>query len=681
MTDACCGGPAGLASGPPARLRDVREIRAAALAGLGLGGGLAAALGGADALSVVCFVATLIVGGSTFVPQSLRALLRGRLSVGTLMTIAAAGAVALGDLGEAATLAFLFSISEALESYALARTRHGLRALLDLVPARATVLVEGGARMVDAAELRPGHRLLVRPGERVATDGVIRAGRSCLDFSAITGESVPVERGPGDEVYAAAINGRSAIEVEVTAGIDDNSLARIVRIVEEAQEHKGASQRLAERIARPLVPGVLVVSAVLAVAGALLGDPGVWLHRALVVLVAAAPCAFAISVPVTVVAAIGAATRSGVLIKGGAALEALGRIRTVALDKTGTLTENRPVVTRVACAPGVTSADVLSLAAALEARSEHPLAKAVLAAAGPPGPATGVEAVPGNGLVGQVAGRDVRIGRPGFVDAGDLGAAVARMQNGGATVMLVERDGTTVGAIAVRDELRAEAPAAVAALHRAGMATVMLTGDNRATAEALGRAAGVGEVHSELLPADKAAVVSRLMATSPTAMVGDGINDAPALATASIGIAMGAMGSDVAIETADVALMGDGLGHLPDTFAHARRAGRIMAQNLALSGAILVTLVPLAATGALRLAAVVAVHELAEVVVIANGVRAGRRRAFGPCPVTPAGVDPSPILAKADGPAACTDGCCEPEPAAALGPERRTQVTTEPGRA
>ncbi len=656
MTDACCGGGGEPATGPQSRLRDVGEIRAATVAGLGLGAGIAASVAGAGPLSVVCFVVALVVGGSTFVPQSMRGLLRGRLSVGTLMAIAAAGAVVLGELGEAATLAFLFSISEALESYALARTRHGLRALLELVPPQATVLFDGQARVVDASELRRGHRLLVRPGERVATDGVIRSGRSSLDFSAVTGESVPVERGPGDEVHAAAINGRSALEVEVTAGIENNSLARIVRIVEDAQEHKGASQRLAERIARPLVPGVLVVAAVLAVAGSLLGDPGVWLSRALVVLVAAAPCAFAISVPVTVVAAIGAATRSGVLIKGGAALEALGRIRIVALDKTGTLTENRAVVSEVACAPGFTSADVLALAAALEARSEHPLAQAVLAASGPPGPATDVEAVPGSGLVGRVAGSQVRLGRPGFVDARGLAAAVVRMQATGATVMLVARDEATVGAIAVRDDLRAEAPAAVSALHRAGMATVMLTGDNRATAEALGRAAGVGEIRSELLPADKAAVVSRLMAASPTAMVGDGINDAPALATATVGIAMGAVGSDVAIETADVALMGDDLGRLPDTFAHARRARRIMAQNLALSGAILVTLVPLAAFGALGLAAVVAIHELAEVVVIANGVRAGRGHAFRPSTnaLTPALTQVTPV------PAVCAEGCCGP---------------------
>ncbi|MGI8808796.1 MAG: heavy metal translocating P-type ATPase [Acidimicrobiales bacterium] len=680
MSDACCGGDSEATDNEaPARLRDVKEIQVSAMAGAALAVGLVAGSVGAQTLAAVCFAVTLVVGGSTFIPQAVRGLLRGRLGVGTLMAIAAAGAVVLGELGEAATLAFLFSISEALESYALARTRHGLRALLDLVPPQATVLVDGQASTAAATDLRPGDLLLVRPGERVATDGVIRSGRSALDFSAITGESVPVERGPGQEVYAAAINGRAALEVEVTAGIEDNSLAHIVAIVEEAQERKGVSQRLAERIATPLVPGILVVASAVAVAGSLLGDPGVWLLRALVVLVAAAPCAFAISVPVTVVAAIGAATRSGVLIKGGAALEALGGIRTVALDKTGTLTENRPRVTDVACAPGATQAGVLALAAALEARSEHPLAQAVLVAAGPPGPASEVEAVPGSGLMGVVGGRRVRLGRPGFVDAGGLGPAVDGMQAGGATVMLVEVDGTTVGAVAVRDELRREAPGVIAALHRAGMTTAMLTGDNRATAEALAAIAGVGEVHSELLPTDKAAVVERPQTSQPVAMVGEGINDAPALATATVGIAMGAMGSDVAIEAADVALMGDDLGHLPDTFAHARRAGRIMRQNLALSGAILVSLVPLAATGVLGLAAVVAIHELAEVVVIANGVRAGRRTAFvaagqlsAEVGSTAQEVSVRPLPAAAP---ACSEGCCGETLQPSAAPTVRTDST------
>ncbi|MBA2766070.1 MAG: cation-translocating P-type ATPase, partial [Solirubrobacterales bacterium] len=296
MSEACCGhddhgATAAKAAQEPQRLRDVREIRLAVLAGALLATGLVLAALRTGTSSDVAFLAALVAGGLTFVPQAARGLLRRRLGVDTLMAVAAVGAVILGNLGEAATLAFLFSISEALESYALTRTRRGLRGLLDLVPARATVRRGGREQEIDPAELVVGDRLVVLPGERLATDGVVHTGRSAVDLSAVTGESVPVERGPGDEVFAAAVNGRGALEVDVTARSEDNSLARIVRIVEEAQERKGAGQRLAERIARPLVPGVLVVAALVALAGSLLGSPDVWIERALVILVAAAPCA------------------------------------------------------------------------------------------------------------------------------------------------------------------------------------------------------------------------------------------------------------------------------------------------------------------------------------------------------------------------------------------------------
>lgn len=631
MSDACCahGHHDRAAGDPPQRLRDVREIQLATISGIMLAIGLAAGMADLPTLALSGYVAALVAGGLTFIPQAARGLLRGRLGVGTLMAIAAIGAVILGQWGEAATLAFLFSISEALESYALAKTRRGLRALLDLVPPRATVLREGREIAVAPEELTVGDRLLVRPGERVATDGVIASGRSALDFSAITGESVPVERGPGEEVFAAAINGAGALEVDVTSRTEDNSLARIVQIVEQAQERKGRSQRLAERIARPLVPGVMIAAFLVAVVGSLLGDPATWIERSLVVLVAAAPCAFAISVPVTVVAAIGAATRSGVLIKGGAALEALAGIRTIALDKTGTLTRNRPQVIETVSANGTRPDELLELAAALERRSEHPLAQAILAAAPGGASAQDVEAITGNGLVGRLDGRQLRLGRPGFIAAGLLEGPVRRLQGAGATVVLVERDGETLGAIAVRDELRPEASTAIDGLHAIGIRTAMLTGDNERTAHALAEQAGIDEVYAELLPTDKVDVVERLQRERATAMAGDGINDAPALATANVGIAMGAIGTDVALEAADVVLMGDDLRHLPDTLVHARRAGRIMRQNLLLSGGILLTLIPLAASGTLGLAAVVAVHELAEVLVIANGAWAGRRTAFG----------------------------------------------------
>ena len=307
----------------------------------------------------------------------------------------------------------------------MARTRRGLRALLSLVPAEATVLRDGAQVTVAPAELAIGDLLLVRPGERVATDGVIRTGRTALDVSALTGESVPVEAGAGDTVYAGSINGTGVLEVEVTTTAEDNSLARIVNIVEAEQSRKGDAQRLADRIAKPLVPGIMILAAVIAITGSLLGDPATWIERALVVLVAASPCALAISVPVTVVAAIGAASRIGALVKGGAALEALGRIRAVALDKTGTLTRNQPAVVDVAAAPGQTREQVLDIAAALESRSEHPLARAILAAVPDHRDAEDVEAVTGAGLTGTIDGRPARLGRPGWIPAGDLAEPVS----------------------------------------------------------------------------------------------------------------------------------------------------------------------------------------------------------------------------------------------------------------
>ena len=634
MSDACgCGADEPRATGEeaeghePERLWEVRELQFAAVSGVLL---LTAWItrwqsGAGQAVAVLEWLA-LVAGAYTFVPSTVRRLAQGKIGVGTLMTIAAVGAVLLGEVGEAATLAFLFSISEGLEEYSLVRTRRGLRALLSLVPDEATVLRDGTEIVVAPAELRVGDVMVVKPGERVATDGIIRDGRTALDVSAITGESVPVEAGPGSEVFAGAINGTGVLTVEVTTTAEDNSLARIVKIVEAEQSRKGAAQRLADRIAKPLVPGVMIAAVLIAAIGSLLGDPLVWIERALVVLVAASPCALAISVPVTVVAAIGAASKLGVLVKGGAALEALGRIRGVALDKTGTLTANRPAVIDVVTAGGARREQVLDVAAALEARSEHPLARAILAAVDDVTPATDVEAVTGAGLTGHYQGRPVRLGRPGWLESGALAADVQRMQTAGATAVLVEHDGQVIGAIAVRDELRPEAAEVVAQLRCDGYRVAMLTGDNHATAAALASAVGIDAVYAELRPEDKARLVGQLRSQRSTAMVGDGVNDAPALATADLGIAMGAMGTDVAIETADVALMGEDLRHLPQAFMHARRARRIMLQNVGLSLGLITALMPLALFGVLGLAAVVLVHELAEVVVIANGVRAGRTK-------------------------------------------------------
>ncbi|MDH6198930.1 cation-transporting ATPase G [Mycobacterium frederiksbergense] len=635
MSDACCGAGADEPESGPEKLWQVREFQMAALAAVLLGIGWLVSRAGYETPSLVIELIAAVVGASTFVPDALRNLRHGRIGVGTLMTIAAIGAVALGEIAEAAMLGILFSIAEGLERYAVTRTRRGLRALLSLVPPKASVIRDGREITVSPEDLVIGDVMVLRPGERAATDGTITSGRTSLDLSAITGESVPVEAGPGSVVHAGTINGGGAIEVTVTALAADSSLARIVHIVEEAQERKGAGQRLADRIARPLVPAIMVLATVVAGFGALLGDPTLWLERALVVLVAASPCALAIAVPLTVVAAIGAASRQGALVKGGAAVEELGRIKVIALDKTGTLTRNKPQVVEVVTVGEVTEADALRTAAALEVRSEHPLAHAIVSAAGDVTPATDVTAVAGHGIAGTLGEVRLRLGKPSWVAPGSLSGDVARLQAAGATVVILERADNVIAAIAVRDELRPEAVETVSLLDRLGVRVAMLTGDNKLTAEALAAEAGIATVYSELLPEDKARLLPELAGGKAIAMVGDGVNDAPALASADIGIAMGAMGTDVAIETADVALMGEDLRHLPQVLAHARRARRIMVQNIGFSLAIIGSLIPLAAFGVLGLATVVFIHEFAEVLVILNAIRAARTQPLAGVTATP----------------------------------------------
>ena len=587
--------------------------------------------------ALACYWVALIAGGWTFIPGSLRQLVAGkgrsRIGVGLLMTIAAVGAVLLGHVGEAAALAFLFSISETLEDRAMDRAQQGLRALLSLMPNTARVVRDDVETTVPASEVQASDVLVVGAGERVATDGTVIAGQSWLDTSAITGESIPVGVSPGSSVSAGSVNGSGTLRIQATSDGLDNSLTQIVRLVEQAQSAKGERARFADRVARPLVPAVLVVSLLIVLFGFLVGDPATWTQRALVVLVAASPCAMAIAVPVTVISAVGAASKLGVVIKSGVAFEQLGTIQTVAFDKTGTLTENNP---RVVATHFVVD-DALPMAAAVESASSHPLSRAIVAAATEPGTnntdvaltAHEVQEQPGQGLIGVVEGKRVRVGSPRWIPtdrAGELADRVAEMSQAGMSVVVVEVDGTPAGVLGIRDELRPEAAAAVQALADQGMRSVMLTGDQEVTAQAIAAQAGIpsDRVWAGQLPADKARVVAELVDKSPTAMIGDGINDAPALAAATVGIAMGVTGSDAAIESADVAFTGSDVRLIPVALAHARRGRRIMTGNIGLALAIIVGLFPLALFGVLGLAAVVLVHEVAEVIVIGNGLRAGR---------------------------------------------------------
>lgn len=683
MSKECCGpeldehndhpSPDGVEPDEPQHLWQVRELQLAAVAGVLLGIGFLAGWLGSSVTETVLHLTASAVGGYTFVPGAVRALAKRRIGVGTLMTIALIGALILGQFAEAGALAFLFSISEALEDYSLTKTRRGLRALLALVPTQITIIRDAIQSTISPQDLKVGDLMLVKAGERVPSDGIVRTGRSSLDTSAITGESMPIEIGPGDTVFAGSINANGALTIEATAAVKDNSLTKVVKIVEDAQQRKGNRQRIADRIARPLVPAIMVLAVTIAVAGSIFGDPAIWIERALVVLVAAAPCALAISVPVTVIAAVGAASKMGVLIKGGAALEALGSIRTVALDKTGTLTRNQPTVTEIIAAMGSSRQKVLEVAAALEASSEHPLAAAILAASPQHPEAENVVTVPGAGLEGTIDGSPARLGKPGWIQPGDLAEQITDLQDKGNTVALIEQNNRLLGLIAIRDELRPEAAETVAALHEAGLRVIMLTGDNTRTASTLAAQAGITDVRAELHPADKAALITEIRSTGGAAMVGDGVNDAPALATADVGIAMGAMGADVAIEAADVALMGTDLRHLPQALSHARRARGIMLQNIAMSLAIIVVLVPLSALGVLGLAAVVLIHEVAEVFVIGNGVRAGRLRPLpgvNHIPIRAPKVDIIELPVVASG---CE--CCAPDEKPTEPTQRRTVAT------
>ncbi|MDR0435679.1 MAG: cadmium-translocating P-type ATPase, partial [Propionibacteriaceae bacterium] len=596
----------------------------AAISGVSLAVGYGLAAGGFAVASVVAQAVSLLTGAYTFVPGALKRLVRGKLGVGTLMTLAAVGAVALGRVGEAAALAFLFSLAEALEDRAMDRAKEGLRSLLALIPNTVRVVRAAAETIIDATEVRIGDVLIVGAGERVATDGIVMAGRSSVNTAAVTGESIPVEVGPASPIAAGSINGSGTLRITATADGRDNSLTQIVALVEQAQSRQGERARLADRIARPLVPSVLLAAVLVAGYGVFSGDFWTWAERALVVLVSASPCALAIAVPVTVITAVGAASRFGAIIKSGEAFEQLGEIHTVALDKTGTLTCNQPRVAQVAPATGWTRAEVLELAAALETSSSHPLAAAITAAApDTPGAAEVVEE-PGNGLRGRVGNIAVRVGNTRWLDPTELTPTAAAMAQQGMTVVAVTAAGKLAGLIGVRDELRPEAAETIGLLRGLGINVAMLTGDNERTARALAAQAGITHVHAEQLPGDKAAAITALNRRNPTAMVGDGINDAPALASATVGIAMGLKGAAAAVESAAVAFTGEDLRLLAYTFDYARRGRRIMTANIAMSLGIIVALVPLALFGVLGLTGVVLVHEATEVAVILNGLRAAR---------------------------------------------------------
>lgn len=586
-------------------------------------------------LQTFLYLVAVVTGGYYFGREALENLVQKReIGIELLMATAAIIAGLMGQWAEAAMLVFLYSISEAAEGYTAERARNAIRALMDLAPKTALVRRGNQELRIPVEQLRMGDLFIVLPGEALATDGKVIEGRSSVNQAPVTGESVPVEKVVGSKVFAATINGEGALTVRATKTFADNTLSRIIHLVEEAQASKGRSQRFIERFGKRYSPAVLAVGVLIAVLPPLFGLPWQeWLIRATVFIVAAAPCALVISIPITLVAAIGTAGRNGVLMKGGVHLENLAKVRVIAMDKTGTLTLGRPEVTDIVALNGYAEVQILAGAAALESRSQHPLAQAILNRAREAGVqpllVDDFQSMTGSGAQGNVDGEQLYIGNPKlFTDMGHpfdtmMEPRIKQLQGQGKTVVLLGTERALHGLIAIADPLRPEAVQAIAELKQAGIErVVMLTGDNSLTAAAIAQQVGVDEVHAELSPEDKTRMVAELTVRyGKVAMVGDGVNDAPALAAAYVGIAMGAAGTDVALETADVALMGDDLSRLPYLIRFSRRTSEIILQNLALSTVVIGGLVVGAVSGYFTLPIAVLAHEISEFVVIASGLR------------------------------------------------------------
>ncbi len=624
-------------------------------------------------LTIVCFVAMLagvavehlvakespiahvlygvaaVAGGWFATRSTFDALRRFKFDVNLLMILAAVGAAATGAIFEAAVLMFLFSLSNTLEVYTMGRTRHALQALMELRPARALVRRDGREIEVEAEAIRVGDTVIVKPGEAFAVDGTVARGTSLVDQSSLTGESVPVEKQVGDKVFAGTLNQHGALEITATRAAANSTLARIVALVREAQEQKSRTEEVAEWVGRYYTIVVIVAAALMLGLSLFVfhlpwsGTTGA-LYRAMTLLVVASPCALVIATPATILSAIANAARNGILFKGGRFLEGLGRIRVIAFDKTGTLTHGRFEVTDVVPLGGATEETLLQLAACAEKRSPHPLAQAVVRAA----EARRVSFEPaeqmvnhlGKGLVAKHGGATIEVGTPelfaslGLTPPAEAIARIDAFAEDAKTAMIVHSNGTW-GVLAAADQVRPTSAGTVQALRSLGVSRLaVLSGDNEHTVQAIARRTGVDEQHGHLLPEDKVRVIADLeKAHGAVAMVGDGVNDAPALARASVGIAMGGIGSDAAMESADVVLMADDLTALPYAVRLAQRANRVVIQNLVIATGVMLALVtwvfigPQSPFGQLKLPIAVSGHEGSTVVVILNGLRllAGRR--------------------------------------------------------
>ncbi|QEZ48747.1 heavy metal translocating P-type ATPase [Cupriavidus oxalaticus] len=607
--------------------------------------------GAAGWLPLACYVAAYFCGGFYTVREVIDNLRLKKFEIDTLMLVAAAGAASLGAWAEGALLLFLFSLGHSLEHYAMGRAKQAIEALAELAPPTATVLRDGKTRDVPVEELKVGDVVVVRPNERLPADGFLVMGVSAVNQAPVTGESIPVDKhavkdaatarakpstvGSESRVFAGTINGAGAIEVEVTRLSGETALAKVVKMVSEAQTRKSPTQRFTERFERVFVPAVLGLAGLLLFAGLVIDEPfSASFYRAMAVLVAASPCALAIATPSAVLSGVARAARGGVLVKGGAPLENLGSLNAIAFDKTGTLTEGRPHITDIVPAEGCSEDELLRIAIAVESLSDHPLAAAI---ARDGRERVGEERLPlasdlrsltGRGVTARLDGETVWIGKAemfgvdGIAPLSEaMASAIEELRNRGRTTMVVRRGQKDVGAIGLMDTPRAAARLTLERLHALGIKRmIMVSGDNQKVADAIAKDVGLDEAWGDLMPEDKVEAIRKLRGEAKVAMVGDGVNDAPAMANATVGIAMGAAGSDVALETADVALMADDLRHLPFALALSRHTRSIILQNVFISLGVVAFLVPATILG-LGIGPAVAMHEGSTLLVVINALR------------------------------------------------------------
>lgn len=619
---------------------------------LGIGYAVEKLVAGApEWLPTACYIAAYFFGGFFTLREAIDNLRLKRFEIDTLMLVAAAGAAALGAFAEGALLLFLFSLGHALEHYAMGRAKRAIEALAELAPSVATVRRDSETKEIPVEELAVGDIVIVRPNERLPADGFLVKGNSSINQAPVTGESIPVDKRPvadaaaararpdsvdgASRAFAGTINGSGAIEIEVTRRSTETALAKVVKMVSEAEAQKSPTQRFTERFEKIFVPAVLALAVILLFAWVVIDEPfRDSFYRAMAVLVAASPCALAIATPSAVLSGVARAARGGVLVKGGGPLENLGSLTAIAFDKTGTLTEGKPRITDIVTAEGVDEKELLAVAVAVETLSDHPLAEAIardgkeklggkaVAAA------SDLKSLTGKGVTATLDGQTVWIGKAEMFGSEGIPAlgtamieAITKLRDGGRTTMVVRQGDRDLGAIGLMDTPRAAARASLKALHDIGIKRmIMLSGDNQKVADAIAKDVGLDEAWGDLMPEDKVESVKKLRAEGKVAMVGDGVNDAPAMASATVGIAMGAAGSDVALETADVALMADDLAHLPFAVGLSRQTRSIILQNVFVSLGVVAILIPSTMFG-LGIGPAVAMHEGSTLLVVFNALR------------------------------------------------------------